>query len=84
MKNINEVRQELGMNLTRFAEFTGIPYRTVQNWELGTNKCPLYVLEMINELIQSNIDRSNEHVWIVDGKKFLTKGASDRYAEANK
>ena len=42
-----ELREQSGMNMKRFAEYFGIPYRTVQNWEAGVNKCPEYLLELI-------------------------------------
>lgn len=42
-----ELRERSGMNMTKFAEYFGIPYRTVQNWELGSRKCPDYLLELM-------------------------------------
>lgn len=42
-----ELRERSGMNKKRFAEYFGIPYRTVQNWEAGVNKCPDYLLELM-------------------------------------
>ena len=42
-----EIRKKSGMNLTQFAEHFEIPYRTVQNWESGTRKCPEYLLKLI-------------------------------------
>lgn len=35
------------MNQTQFSEYFGIPYRTIQNWELGTRQCPEYLLNLI-------------------------------------
>lgn len=42
-----ELRQASGMNLTEFSKYFNIPYRTVQNWELGTRKCPDYLIELM-------------------------------------
>ena len=42
-----ELREGTGMNKTQFAEYFDIPYRTVQNWEAGVNKCPEYLLNLI-------------------------------------
>jgi DNA-binding transcriptional regulator YiaG len=47
-----ELRQASGMNQTKFAEYFKIPRRTVQNWELGTNKCPDYLLELMHYKLQ--------------------------------
>ena len=54
------VRAELGMNRKEFAEWLGIPYRTMQEWELGRRAMPQYVLDLIvykvrNEKKQGNI-----------------------------
>lgn len=42
-----ELREQSGMNMKRFSEYFGIPYRTIQNWEAGVNKCPEYLLDLI-------------------------------------
>lgn len=42
-----ELREGTGMNKTQFAEYFDIPYRTVQNWEAGVNKCPEYLLNLM-------------------------------------
>lgn len=42
-----DLRQASGMNKTEFATYFNIPYRTVQNWELGTRKCPEYMLDLM-------------------------------------
>lgn len=42
-----ELRESSGMNKTKFAEYFEIPYRTVQNWELGLRECPEYLLKLM-------------------------------------
>ncbi len=42
-----ELREGSGMSRGRFAERFEIPYRTVQNWELGLRECPEYLLKLI-------------------------------------
>ena len=42
-----ELRENSGMTRPQFAEYFGIPYRTVQNWELGSRPCPTYLLELM-------------------------------------
>ena len=48
------------MNRKEIAEWLGIPYRTMQEWELGRRAMPQYVLDLIvykvrNEKKQGNI-----------------------------
>lgn len=50
--NFKELRQASGMNQTKFAEYFDIPRRTVQNWELGINKCPDYLLKLMHYKLQ--------------------------------
>ncbi len=42
-----ETRKKLGMNRKEFSEFYKIPYRTVQDWELGKRRIPDYLLRLI-------------------------------------
>lgn len=51
-----ELRQGSGMSRKEFAEFFGIPYRTVQNWELCLRECPDYLIE----LMKYKLDHENK------------------------
>lgn len=42
-----ELRKSTGMNRREFAEYFAIPYRTVQEWELGNRKMPEYLLRLM-------------------------------------
>ncbi len=42
-----KIREQSGMNITKFSEYFKIPYRTIQHWEHGTRQCPEYLLELI-------------------------------------
>lgn len=49
---IKELRERSGMTRPQFAEYFGITYRTVQNWELDSEssngrKCPEYLLALM-------------------------------------
>lgn len=48
-----ELRESIGKNQKEFARFTGIPFRTIQNWENGVNTCPGYVLAMLKTCVAS-------------------------------
>ena len=52
-----ELREESGMSRGQFAEYFEIPYRTVQNWELGLRECPEYLLK----LMQYKLDNENKN-----------------------
>ncbi len=42
-----DLRKSTGMNRREFAEYFEIPYRTVQEWELGNRKMPEYLLRLM-------------------------------------
>lgn len=42
-----DLREQTGMNRREFAEYFEIPYRTVQDWELGNRKMPHYLLRLM-------------------------------------
>ncbi|WP_330601650.1 helix-turn-helix domain-containing protein [Butyrivibrio sp.] len=44
---IKAVREKTGMNRKDFANWLGIPYRTISDWEHGERKMPDYVLRLI-------------------------------------
>ena len=44
---ILDLRTASGMTRTQFATYFGIPYRTLQDWELGTAKTPTYLIDLI-------------------------------------
>lgn len=44
---IKQLREETGMTQKAFAEYFHIPKRTIENWEGGQNKCPEYLLELM-------------------------------------
>ena len=42
-----ETRTKTGMNRREFAEYFGIPYRTIQDWELGNRQMPDYLFRLM-------------------------------------
>lgn len=55
-----ELREASGMTRTQFAEYFGIPYRTIQDWELGNRKCNGYVLDLMQFRLDQ--ERKNEEI----------------------
>lgn len=61
-----ELRERSGMTRPQFAEHFGIPYRTIQNWELGMRECPAYLLDLMEYklkhegLIRADMERGGE------------------------
>lgn len=49
---LRKIRESTGMNRKEFAEYFGIPYRTVTDWELGHRRMPDYLLRLIEYKIR--------------------------------
>ncbi len=47
-----KLREATGLNRKQFAEYFGIPYRTVQDWELGKRQMPEYLLRLMEYRIR--------------------------------
>jgi DNA-binding transcriptional regulator YiaG len=54
-----KVRNEAGMNRKDFAEWLGIPYRTMQDWERGISQVPEYVLRLVAYKVMWEKERGN-------------------------
>ena len=46
-KEMVKFRESTGMNRREFCEYFEIPYRTVQDWELGNRQMPEYLFRLM-------------------------------------
>ena len=58
-KEIKELRQRTGLSQVKFAQKFIIPKSTIEQWEMGIRKPPVYVVKMI-ALILDYEDRFKE------------------------
>lgn len=54
---IKEARIKYGLTQQQLSNITGIPHRTIQNWEGGQRKCPEYVEKMILEKLEQTFSQ---------------------------
>ena len=52
---IKELRNKTGLSQVKFGEFYNIPMRTIQNWESNVNKCPGYVLQLLERAVMEDL-----------------------------
>ena len=57
---IKEMRTATGLTQKAFAELLGMPKRTVENWEGDVNKCPEYLLRLIEYYLKNENLMDNE------------------------
>lgn len=46
-RSLADLRMLTGMSRKAFAEYFGIPYRTLENWESGARAAPAYILSLM-------------------------------------
>lgn len=51
------IREKTGMNRKDFSDWLGIPYRTMQEWELGRRVMPEYVLRLVAYKVANEIQK---------------------------
>lgn len=52
---IVSLREKTGMSRKEFCEYFGIPYRSMQDWELGNRSMPEYVLRLMEYKVQMDL-----------------------------
>lgn len=50
---IKEIRKQTGMSQREFAEYFGIPVRTIQEWEQERRQPPPYLSELLERILDS-------------------------------
>lgn len=52
MNNLKEARQAAGLSQAKMSKLFEIPKRTIESWESGERKPPVYVEKLIIEKLQ--------------------------------
>ena len=66
-----ELRTSTGMTRREFCEYFEIPYRTLQDWELGNRKMPDYLLRLM--AYKAKMEKlAEEKNWYLDNMSFTT------------
>lgn len=50
------MRKLLGLSQASFGDRYNIPVRTIQDWESGRRKAPIYVLELLERVVIEDSD----------------------------
>ena len=57
---MKELRIKYNLTQKKMSEITGIPIRTIQNWEGGQRKCPEYIVELVKFKLENYDPETNE------------------------
>ncbi len=60
-EEVLKLREKTGMNRREFCDYFEIPYRTVQDWELGNRRIPEYLYRLMSYKIRmEKLDRKSK------------------------
>ncbi len=60
-KELIKLRESTNMNRKQFSEYFDIPYRTMQDWELGNRSMPEYLYRlMAYKVMVEKLDKKGE------------------------
>lgn len=51
---LKEMRKLLGLSQAAFGKKYNIPVRTIEQWESGRRKAPIYVLELLERVVKED------------------------------
>lgn len=71
---VKELREAAGMSRQQFMEYFGLPYRTLQDWELGNRKCPDYLLDLMEYKLRN--ENKIKGKWVLTNSDFAEMSCS--------
>jgi len=80
MSKIREARLKSGLTMKGLAEETGVPYRSLQNWESEERTPPPYVEKMILRELERK-ENLTEILKIIDEIDELARQKSDEFLQ---
>lgn len=82
------IRKQTGMNKKEFAAWLGVPYRTMEDWELGATHVPEYLLKLVDYKVTNELAKGNLRESVIDNlqkkKQGIEKSAPDNHIKRQK
>ena len=80
--NIKDTRIKHGLTIKQVESLTGVPYRSLQNWEAGVRKCPDYVANMVVTMIEQKFGTPDHQTFLEELLEMLQSDAENtKYEE---
>lgn len=61
---IRDTRIKYGLTQQQVSDLTGIPKRTIQNWEAGVRSCPEYVTKMVTDILNQKFGTPDHQMFL--------------------
>ena len=72
--SIKNMRIRMGMSQSQFANYIGIPVRTLQEWEQGKRTPPSYIVKMVHNIMRLEDEKKKEFA----KKKYLVEQYTEK------
>ena len=60
---IREARIQYGLTQKQVSDLTGVPLRSIENWEAGVRKCPNYVEKMVVGILDQKFGKPDHQTF---------------------
>lgn len=64
ISKIKEARIKHGLTQKQVSDITGVPFRSIQNWEAGVRKCPDYVEKMVVDILDQKFGKPDHQMYL--------------------
>lgn len=64
ISKIREVRIRHGLTQKQVSDITGVPLRSIENWEAGVRKCPNYVEKMVVDILDQKFGKPDHQTFL--------------------
>lgn len=63
-ERIKETRMKYGLTQKQVSDITGVPHRSIQNWECGQRRCPDYVTGMVVNILDQKFGTPDHQMFL--------------------
>ena len=84
ISKIKEARIKHGLTQTQVSNITGVPFRSIQNWETGQRKCPDYVEKMVVDILDQKFGKPDHQMYLEELLEMLKTDLTWAYTAETK
>ena len=84
MNQIRDVRMKYGLTQKQVSDLTGVPFRSIQNWEGGQRKCPNYVTGMVVNILEQKFGTPDHQMFLEEFLEMLQSDLKHAKSEETK
>ena len=82
--SIKDTRIKYGLTQKQVSDLTGVPFRSIQNWEGGQRKCPEYVSKMVTDILNQKFGQPDHQMFLEEFLEMLQSDLKHAKSEETK